>query len=54
VTDLSKIDRQIENAESELQDLEARRARILAEISSLKARRRQLLELNSAPTAVHQ
>ncbi len=50
MTDSSKIDCLIENAETELQNLEVKRAKILAEISSLKAYRTQLREANSAPT----
>ncbi|MBN1843882.1 MAG: hypothetical protein JW883_16585 [Deltaproteobacteria bacterium] len=41
--DTSKIDRLIARTESELKDLEVKRSELLARISSLKARRDQLL-----------
>jgi len=49
VTDTSKIDHEIAIAESELENLEVKRAEILAKITSLKAQRSQLLLGNVSP-----
>ncbi|MDY6951103.1 MAG: DEAD/DEAH box helicase family protein [Thermodesulfobacteriota bacterium] len=48
MSDTSEIDRLIEVAESELRDLETKRAGLLAKISSLKAQKSQLLEGRSS------
>jgi superfamily II DNA or RNA helicase len=49
VRDTSKIDHEIASAESELQNLDTKRAELLAKISSLKAQRHQLLTGNASP-----
>jgi len=49
VSEISKIDHEIATAESELENLEVKRAELLAKISSLKAQRVQLLIGNAPP-----
>ncbi len=49
MSEISKIDHEIATAESELENLEVKRAELLAKISSLKAQRVQLLIGNAPP-----
>ena len=52
MSNTSKIDRLIATAQSELKDLEVKRAELLAKISSLKARRSQLLTGHCSPIGI--